>query len=1109
MKSISTPNHLADILVRTVQGILALLISVNVTAHGIEQLLDTEVTLSLHNVPFDQALKEIERAAKIKFVYSADQLGTIGDVTIEANARPLRDVLNDLLTPRNIQYNIHEKDAAITLKRRSEARGNAGSGSPLGNRPPTVTGIVRDAVSGQTMAGVNVVVKGTTIGTTTDSEGHFSIAADEGATLVFSFIGYRSWEMKVGGQSSLEIQLQEDVRNLNEVVVNAGYYTTTKETQTGNIAKIEAREIQTQPVSNPVAALQGRVPGLEVIQSNGIPGGGFKVRIRGTNSIGSGNDPLYIVDGVPFTSTTLSVDATSGNILGSSDPSASLGYSPLNSLNPSDIESIEVLKDADATSIYGSRGANGVILITTKKGKAGQTKVDFNFYMGGAVVPKTLNLLSTPQYLSMRREAFANDKVTPTPINAPDLLLWDTTRYTDWQKEFIGGTANITDAQLSISGGERNTQFVVGTGYHRETTVFPGSNSAQRISVHTSLTNKAFSDRLSTTVSINYSMNKTTLPGRDLTSNALNLAPNAPLVRDESGNLSWTNWTSTVENPLVYIKRPYEGTTNNLIGNAVIAYSILPQLIARVNMGYTAMGMNSSLLQPISSMNPSAQNKINSAVYSSSSFQNWIIEPQLNWKPRLGAGQFDALLGATFMDQTTQAVTQFGTGFSSEALLKVISAATTITSGTTYYNQYRYQSAFGRINYNLNDRYIINATGRRDGSSRFGPGRQYAFFGAVGAAWIFSKENFIRNAIPGLSFGKIRGSYGTTGNDQIGDYQYLDTYKISGVYQTTTGVGPARLANQDFGWETNKKIEGAIDLAFLNDRLWWSVAYYVNRSSSQLIGYPLAPTTGFPSIQSNFPAVVQNRGFEFALTTRNIESGKMTWTTSINYTLPRNRLVSFPNIEGFPIYAQKYVVGQPLDIDKVYHSTGVSPATGLYTFQDFDNSAGISPQDRQVARFIGRNHYGGMLNTIRYSGFQLDFAFQYVNQQGYTVNHLFGTPGTLANQTPDVLGRWQKAGDVSKTQLFTRGGTGTTTYDQFVASDASIADASFLRLKNVSLSYSIPQQTLQRAHIVTASLFVQCQNLVTWTKYKGINPEWLASTLPPLRTITAGIHLTL
>jgi len=273
-------------------------------------------------------------------------------------------------------------------------------------------------------------------------------------------------------------------------MIKAGYYDVKKREATGNISRVMANEIAKQPISNPLAALQGRVPGLEITQQTGVPGGNFKVQIRGQNSIRSiGNDPLFIVDGVPYTNTPMSFGETSQLILVN-------GTSPLNSINPSDIESIEVLKDADATAIYGSRGANGIILITTKKGQAGKTKVDFNFYSGAGKVASKMDLLNTQQYLQMRKEAFINDNQIPDVTNARDALLWDTTRNTDWQKVLIGGTAKTLDAQVSLSGGNKNIQFLIGGGYHRETTVFPGNGADQRISTHFSLTNTSDNQRL-------------------------------------------------------------------------------------------------------------------------------------------------------------------------------------------------------------------------------------------------------------------------------------------------------------------------------------------------------------------------------------------------------------------------------------------------------------------------------------------------------------------------------------------------------------------------------------------------------------------------------------
>jgi TonB-dependent SusC/RagA subfamily outer membrane receptor len=405
------------------------------------QLLDSEISMQLKDVPFDVALKEIEAVAKVKFFYSTDQLSSEENVSIKAVKQPLKNVLHELLSPRNIKFKVHEKESTITLKKQkdeSEKDQSFLEQEPIDNKQSMevikITGVVTDESNQQPMAGVNIIVKGTTNGTSTDSEGKFTINADASDILVFSYIGYAHREVNVNSQSVMSVVLSEEIKSLNEVSINAGYYTTSKVTQTGNIGKIESKDIAKQPISNPLAALQARVPGLEIIQSTGVPGGNFKVRIRGTNSISNGNDPLYIIDGVPYMSASMSFIETSGNILGNPNPAAGQGASPLNSINPDDIESMEVLKDADATAIYGSRGSNGVILITTKRGQAGKTKVDIKVYSGVSNVSNKVDLLGRSQYLTLRKEALKNDNLVPSSANAPDLTVWDTTRVTDWQE---------------------------------------------------------------------------------------------------------------------------------------------------------------------------------------------------------------------------------------------------------------------------------------------------------------------------------------------------------------------------------------------------------------------------------------------------------------------------------------------------------------------------------------------------------------------------------------------------------------------------------------------------------------------------------------------------
>jgi TonB-linked SusC/RagA family outer membrane protein len=1081
------------------------------------QVLDKKITVNFKEVPIEEALDAIGAAAGVKFFYSIDQLNVKEKLSVKAVNRSLGQILDDLLSPYHVKYKVHEKKGQITLKRQEEeARSSLNmpdTGERLPSLPPrpsaaTITGTVTDAATGQPMAGVNIIVRGTTEGTTTDAEGRFSIWATDKDVLVFSFIGFVTFETLINGSTVIDVALRQDVKNLGEVVVRAGYWDVKNSERTGNIGKVTADDIQKQPVQNAIAALQGRIPGLEITQQNGVPGGNFKVRIRGTNSIANGNDPLYIIDGVPFMSSSMSMLETSGSILGTSR--AGQGYSPLNSLNPNDIESIEVLKDADATAIYGSRGSNGVILITTKRGQAGQSKVNVNFYSGAAAVTRQMDLLNTEEYLQMRHEAFKNDNVAPTSGNARDLLVWDTTRYTNWQKELIGGTAHTTDAQISISGGDKSTQFSFGTGYHKETAVFPGDNSDRRISTHVSISNVSSNEKFKSSISLTSSINDTDLIKKDLTSTALILPPNAPALYDETGKLSWKDWSQIYENPLAFLKRKYEGNTTSFIGNSVAGYSILHNLELKSSFGYTSMRAEAVTMTPISSLAPAqASTAQNQSYFSNASFKSWIMEPQMNWKPKLGGGRFDVLVGTTFLEQTTEGIAQSAYGFTSEALMKNLGAAPNRSLGTNYYTQYRYNAIFGRVNYIYLDKYIINLTARRDGSSRFGPGKQFANFSALGAAWLFSSENFIKDGLPFLSFGKLRASYGTTGNDQLGDYQFLDTYTFSsGVYQGQIGLTPVRLSNPNYAWETNEKLEGGLELGFLNDRILIAASYYHNRSSDQLIGFPLPPTTGFTNIQGNFPATVQNTGVEVEITTQNIGASAFTWATSVNISIPRNKLTEFPNLEASPTYANTYVVGEPLSIRKLYTYTGTDPITGLYTFEDVDGDGTYSTPDRQAIEFIGPDFYGGLLNTLKYRHFQLDFLFQFVKQNGYDYQVSYDlAPGSLSNQSKFVMDRWTREGDGSDVQRFTNT-LYQSAYTRLVSSDRSVCDASFVRLKNLSLAYTLPQHWPGGIYVTNARLFVTAQNLLTLTNYRGLDPETQRNNLPPLRVLTAGASFT-
>lgn len=650
----------------------------------------------------------------------------------------------------------------------------------------SVTGIVTDGTL--PLSGVSVSIKNQKNTVVTDFDGKFTIAVSPADILIFVFIGFKTIEIPVARRSVINVQMLEDVTTLQEVKINAGYYTVKESERTGSIARITAKDIEKQPVTNVLATMQGRMAGVNITQDTGVPGGGFNINIRGINSLRTnGNAPLYVIDGVPYSSDAIGSTQTS-TVLPTST-------SPLSNINPTDIESIEVLKDADATSIYGSRGANGVVLITTKKGKSGDTKFSASISGGTGQVTRFMNLMNTEQYLKMRKQAFVNDGITTYPSYAYDVNgAWDQNRYTNWQKKLIGGTASITNAQLSVSGGNEQTQFLIGGNFNSETTVFPGDFIYKKATMHASLNHQSENKRFRINFSLSYTKQKNDQPWTDLTHDAIFLAPNAPALYDSSGNLNWEN--GTFNNPLRNLEGKYLTDSGDLIANTVMSYDLVENLELKSNFGFTDLGFTESSTLPSTMYNPSYGIGSESSILflNTTTRGSWIAEPQLKWKKTLGKSKFEILIGSTFQSQKNVRIVQKGTGFTSNTLIYNLAAAKNNLVFADEEAIYKYQAFFARLNFNWQKKYIINLTGRRDGSSRFGPGNQFANFGAIGGAWLFSDETWIKERLPFLSFGKLRASYGTTGSDQIGDYMFLDTYSTSGtIYEGTTGLTPTRL----------------------------------------------------------------------------------------------------------------------------------------------------------------------------------------------------------------------------------------------------------------------------------------------------------------------------
>jgi TonB-linked SusC/RagA family outer membrane protein len=1085
-----------------------------------------QITIREKNISLEKLFKEIRKQTGYVFFYDATVVANSKPVTINVRNGSIEEVLKQSLNGQNLDFSIENKTITI-VKAKSPNENTTDVSLNLSKtevRPPIdVHGRVTNENGEPVVA--TVQVKGTNNGTTTNSDGYFELkGVDDNATLVISAVNIETREIKLNGRNDLSVvSVRMKITNMNEVVINKGYYSTTQRLNTGNVSTVKASDIEKQPVSNPLLALEGRVPGMVVTQQTGLPGSGVVVQIRGQNSIAQGNLPLYIIDGVPYISDNPM--NLGGNILGNSGSGGDKAGNPLSYLNPLDIESIDVLKDADATAIYGTRGANGVILITTKKGKAGKVKVNVNVQSGFGKVARKVSLLNTRQYLDMRYEAFKNDGVNIIPSSAYDLTLWDTTRYTDWQKELIGGTAKYNDYQVSLSGGNLNTNYLVSAGYHNERTVFPGDFRNKKASVHFNLNSTSANQRFHFLLSSLFMYNDNRIPSSDLTQYSLSLAPDAPELYNTDGTINWQllpSGTASWSNPIaVYMTRLYKTQTNNLISNSMLSYNLLKGLDLKCSFGYNNIQTSELTTIPSVSWSPSfrASQGINarSSTFLNNYYQSWIVEPQIDYTSSIAKGQLSILIGFTIQQNKSTSQRINAQGFSSDLLIENPNAAATFQNAGSSFAIYKYNAAFGRLSYDWDEKYLINITARRDGTSRFGPASRFHNFEASGIGWIFSKESFIQKNMSFLSFGKLRASYGTTGSDAVGDYAFMDLYNTTSAgvpYQGTVGLQITRLYTPDLAWEETKKLEVGLELGFVRDKILVTISHYRNRSSNQLVGYTLPYTAGFTSITKNLNAVVENKGWEFIMNTTNFNNKYFRWTSSFNIFWNRNKLVSAdPGISA----SYKPFIGSPLSSQYIYDYAGVDPITGLYEFFDSKGNPTSTPntgtQDRTVLFTSTPKFSGGFQNNIQYQRFELDFFLQFTKQTG--MNFLYNSvPGSWSsnsgNQPITVLSRWQKPGDQTNIQRFNQDKNSTiiNPYNAAQSSNQLFTDISFIRLKNISVSWQVPNRWVKAAKLQNFNLYMQGQNLYSWTKYKGLDPETKSTTsLPPLRVITFGIRL--
>jgi len=972
----------------------------------------------------------------------------------------------------------------------------------------TITGTVTDGA--QPLSGVAVQQAGYPTATITSEKGNYTLrltGADP--ILIFRHPEYGEKRISAGKSQVINITLSAKINSIEEVVLNAGYYQVKAKENTGSIAKVSSKELENQPVSNVLSALQGRMAGVSIIQNSGIAGGGFDVQIRGKNSLRTydvsgydGNTPLYIIDGVPVPSLNEYKSGLSNAVLPYGDTN------PLSSLNPADIESIDILKDADATAIYGSKGANGVVLVTTKKGVKGKTQVKLSTSWGAGQVANLPKMMSKEEYLQMRRTAFANDGVTTYPANAYDVNgRWDENRETDWQKYFTGHTAELLNAQLGISGGSKNTSVSLSGGHSEESTVFPGNYRYKKNNVSVHLDHTSTDGKLKAAFAGYYALQDNVLPPTDFNFTYATLTPNAPPLYGPDGKLNWENNTFT--NPMAAASQTYDTTSRSLTANTHIRYLPGKGFSLNLNAGYGSHDTYERRILPKTFFNPSSHigSERSELRKVSMANTNWLLEPQLEYNMQRDSHEISVLLGASFQEQQSDNETLYGFNFPSDELIYDLSSANTLMIENSFRFLYRYQALYSRLNYSFRQKYTLNLTGRRDGSSRFGKGRRFGNFGAAGAAWLFSKEGFLKD-VKWLSFGKLRASYGITGNDQIGDYQFYDTYYTTGTsYDGYPSIVPARLYNDDFGWESTKKLETATELSLFKERLFISAAWYRNVSDHQLTGLPLPGTTGFSSVQSNLPAAVLNSGTEFVIQAKIIEGQKLSWSSSFNITFPRNKLLRFPGLEGSS-YKSFYEIGKSTSLKKLYHYTGIDRATGMYTFEDTNGDGILNSQDKTVVKELTQHWYGGFQNTLQYRNWTLNILLQLSRQNTINMFSGAGKLGAMGNKAAAYLDYWTPENTDATFQKPSAGynSAASSASSMFTQSDAIISDTFTLRVKNIAITYDLPTNKGNR---LNARIFLQGQNLMTFSNYKGLDPEFnLPGFISPLRVVSMGINLT-
>ncbi|QIP12713.1 TonB-dependent receptor [Spirosoma aureum] len=952
-----------------------------------------------------------------------------------------------------------------------------------------ITGQVTAAGDKAPLPGTTVSLKGTTTGTTTDASGNYRISVTnrENAILVFSSVGYLGQEITVGNQSVINVDLVVDSRQLDEVVV-VGYGTVKKSDLTGSLAQVKAKELNAFPATNVLQALSGRATGVQVIQNNGSPGGSVSVRIRGTSSIQGSNEPLYVIDGFPIN-----------------------GSNPTQ-LNNADIESMEILKDASATAIYGSRGANGVVLITTKRGKAGRTQVSYDGSYSVQTLRKKLDLMNAREFATFYNEQAVNDKVTPyftqDQINALG-------NGYDWQ-DLVFRKAPMQNHSLNISGGSDKTQFSIGGSVFKQDGIIKSSDYNRyslRANVNSEISRK-LSFNLSTMLTrviTNQQNSGGGNRGGTLISAVITAYPTLTPYNDDGTyrNLATAYpWGSNVlTNPLNFLNEQTARTlSNKQLANAALIYKPIPALSIKISGGIENNDDRSDSYTTRNFVNSQG-----SASVSTTQFTSLLSENTVTYNKSFGKHTVSALAGFTYQDFLTTTLGASGTGFISDASQTYdIGSAGTPGIPASSYSKASLLSYLGRVNYNFGDRYLATVSFRADGSSRYSDGNKWGYFPSGALAWRVSNEDFFKD-IRFMSDLKLRVGYGATGSQAISPYSTLNqlgsgkTVFDDALY---TYYAPGTRLPGNLKWETTEQTDIGLDAAFLNNRLRLTADYYIKNTRDLLNTVQLPSSLGFTNTIQNV-GKIQNKGVELGLD-GDLLTGPFRWSVSGNISFNRNKVVklyggqdilgSAINTSAVNDYVNILREGQPVGQFYGYVEDGYDDK-GKIKYKDLDGDGTISAKDKTYIGNPNPRFIYGFNSTMSYKNF--DFTFFFQGSQGNDIFNISSIGlldyGFGLNMTRDVYNNhWSTTNPnpSAKYPIISR----TTSVN---ISNRFVENGSYLRLRTVQLAYNIPFQKLNVSWISNAQIYVSGQNLLTFTKYSWWDPE--INSLGGSNSITQGI----